>query len=194
LTNQPWVSSTDNSNQVAEFSSRGNVGIGIEGDFGRFKPDVVAPGTFVVSTRSTIWAEQAYYTNLVATNTTGDYIEVLSNLNHALGPFYRYESGTSLAAAEVAGTLALMQEFFEQRLGRMNSPALMKALLINGARSVGGYDLKVNTATNSQGWGLINLPNSLPGALSNLNSSPLSSPMFLFDQSPEKALGTGQTH
>ena len=27
-------------------------GIGIEGDFGRFKPDVVAPGTFVVSTRS----------------------------------------------------------------------------------------------------------------------------------------------
>src|SRR5439155_3155567 len=61
LTNQPWVSSTDNSNQVAEFSSRGNVGIGIEGDFGRFKPDVVAPGTFVVSTRSTEWDQAAYY-------------------------------------------------------------------------------------------------------------------------------------
>ena len=35
---------TDSSDQVAAFSSRGNVGIGIEGEFGRFKPDVVAPG------------------------------------------------------------------------------------------------------------------------------------------------------
>ena len=67
------------------------------------------------------------------TNGSGNYFEVLSNLNNTLGPFYRYESGTSLAAAEVSGALALMQEFF-QRLGRTNSPALMKALLINGAR------------------------------------------------------------
>ena len=36
--------------QVAWYSSRGNVGIGTEGNFGRFKPDVVSPGTFVVST------------------------------------------------------------------------------------------------------------------------------------------------
>ncbi len=50
-----WQGMTDSSNQVASFSSRGNVGIGIEGDFGRFKPDVVAPGTFVISTRSEQW-------------------------------------------------------------------------------------------------------------------------------------------
>lgn len=30
--------------QVAAYSSRGNVGVGVEGEFGRFKPDVVAPG------------------------------------------------------------------------------------------------------------------------------------------------------
>src|SRR5262249_32162095 len=30
-------------------------------DLGRFKPDVVAPGTFVVSTRSTEWDTAAYY-------------------------------------------------------------------------------------------------------------------------------------
>ena len=52
---------TDSSDQVAAFSSRGNVGIGIEGEFGRFKPDVVAPGTFVVSTRSAQWDTNAYY-------------------------------------------------------------------------------------------------------------------------------------
>ncbi len=45
-TNQPWLGLTETNNQVAAFSSRGNVGVGIEGDFGRFKPDVVAPGDF----------------------------------------------------------------------------------------------------------------------------------------------------
>ena len=51
-TNYPWLGMTDTNNQVSPYSSRGNVGIGIEGVFGRFKPDVVAPGSMVVSTRS----------------------------------------------------------------------------------------------------------------------------------------------
>src|SRR5881628_794222 len=50
-TNTPFLGFTDSDNVVASFSSRGNVGIGTEGDFGRVKPDVVAPGAFVVSTR-----------------------------------------------------------------------------------------------------------------------------------------------
>ena len=60
-TNRYWLGMTDSGDQVASFSSRGNVGIGIEGDSGRFKPDLVAPGTFVVSTRSAQWNEAAYY-------------------------------------------------------------------------------------------------------------------------------------
>ena len=46
---------------VAGLSSRGNVGIGTEGTFGRYKPDVVAPGTFVVSTRSSQWDIGTYF-------------------------------------------------------------------------------------------------------------------------------------
>ena len=175
---------------MAAFSSRGNVGVGIEGEFGRFKPDVVAPGTFVVSARSTQWDQLAYYS---PTNGLDNYFEVLSNLNNTLGPFYRYESGTSLAAAEVSGALALMQEFF-QSLGRTNSPALMKALLINGARpltSPGAF--QVRSPTNSQGWGLINLTNSLPIGLSN-SFAQAAAPMQLFDQNPDDALATGQSH
>ena len=53
----------------------------------------------------------AYYS---PTNSSSNYFEVLSNLNNTLGPFYRYESGTSLSAAEVSGALALMQEFFQR--------------------------------------------------------------------------------
>ena len=311
-TTTPWKDLTSSANQVAAFSSRGNVGIGVEGDFGRFKPDVVAPGTFTVSTRSTTWDEAAYYnptshvvatfrnlivrtnanftnslflpfnavgfsitllpnrnspnpfpslpifvrrdavpwpfptaefirtnsvnvppdgggvgpdvdqywhyivgnsttqnvsfdlvTDVLLTNDLGDYYEVLSNLNNSISGtspyYYRYESGTSMAAADVSGTLALMQEFFEQRMSALhvtNSPALMKALLINGARSVGSiYDFEVQNTINYQGWGLIKLANSIPGGLTNnlasLNS--VSNSLFFFDQSPTNALATGQS-
>jgi subtilisin-like proprotein convertase family protein len=300
-TNQPWLGMTDSGDQVASFSSRGNVGIGVEGDFGRFKPDVVAPGTFVVSTKSGQWDTNAYYnptshiyftfqslsvasnavwgnaisvpdnavqmnltvlpntnspvpfpnlplyvnqaspptnaasatlvgtnhvslppdaplnpvgvswfyavgnvstqavsfdmfTDIVVTNALGNYLQVLAGMNDSLGPYYRYESGTSMAAADASGTLALMQEFFESRLGLTNhSPALMKALLINGARSVGDqYDFNVRAAVNSQGWGLINLPTSLPGGLTNL-TAPTNS-ILIVEQDPRNALATGQSN
>src|SRR5262249_16193519 len=61
---QPWAGQTDSGVQVASFSSRGNVGIGVEGDFGRVKPDVVAPGTVVVSTTwqdSNHWDMVSFY-------------------------------------------------------------------------------------------------------------------------------------
>ncbi len=70
--------------------------MGLEGAFGRVKPDIVAPGVFVVSARSTQWDSGAYYGPPAGSN---NYSAVLSNLNETLGPFYRYESGTSLAAA-----------------------------------------------------------------------------------------------
>ncbi len=308
-TNQPWLASTDTSDQIAAFSSRGNVGVGIEGDFGRFKPDVVAPGTFVVSTRSTMWDEIAYYnrtnfsgnvffsqvlepnelgfysifvpddavqlfinvfsganlpiyvsntgqptnagpptivtginsvsippdaalspigttwfytiqnttaeqvtfdvlTILATTNAAlGNYFEVLSNLNNSIAcgtnpcasgtppHYYRYESGSSMAAAAVSGTLALMEQFFTSTLQRPASPALMKALLINGARGLGDlYDFQVQNLINFQGWGLVQLTNSIPTSLvTNLGVTTTPAPFFFFDQSPTNALATGQS-
>jgi subtilisin-like proprotein convertase family protein len=195
VTNAPWLPLTDSANQVASFSSRGNVGLGIEGEFGRFKPDLVAPGTFVLSTRSQQWDERTYYTqtnDFLNAFPDTNYFQVLSNLNESAGPLYRFESGTSLAASVVSGTLALMQEFFEQRLGQTNSPALMKALLINGARAVGNSpEISPRGSTNSQGWGQVHLPNSLPGSLTNEGSA--GSSMLLFDQNPLEALATGES-
>ncbi len=297
-TNQPWIGETDSATEVAGFSSRGNVGVSAEGEQGRFKPDVVAPGTMVVSTRSGQWDTNAYYSNTnyitqsfsdtvapgglwpkflflpvnavgakievmpndnspqpfppmpiylsstrVPTNTPGgydvvatnelvlprdyplaplgqdwiysignntsnfvaftvittvavtnssDYNEVLKGMNDALGPYYRYESGSSMAAAQVSGALALMHEFFLTRLSLSNSPALMKALLINGARNLNPelYDFQVGGALNSQGWGMVNLTNSLPGAIAP--STPGGrAPLLYFDQSPTNALATG---
>lgn len=194
-TNLPWLGATDSTNQVASFSSRGNVGRGSEGEFGRFKPDVVAPGVFVVSARASGWNASTYYsaaTNFFGGSSDTNYGEVLSNLNEQLGPYYRYESGTSVAAAQVSGVLALVEEFFQQRLHVRPSPALLKALLINGARSLGaGYDAGVNASTNAQGWGLVQLAASLPAALTNWGSS--SNALWWFDQSASNALATGQS-
>jgi subtilisin-like proprotein convertase family protein len=298
-TNQAWFVETDNSNQVADFSSRGNVGVGIEGPSGRFKPDVIAPGTFVLSDKSAQWNQSNYYnptnftfntqfnqtvtngglsaysivipanavsftvsalsndfsptpfpalpvyigfsdnpttnvggfdamgsgsvtltltstpplpvgsrifysvgnqtngfvsfdvqTLVETTNDNGNLLTVLSNLNQSLGA-YRYESGTSMSAAGVSGMLALMQEFFEKRLNlTTHSPALMKALLINGARTLGSqYDFNVTGAVTSQGWGLPNLSNSIPGVLTNGGANV---PMQFFDQTTNM-LATGDS-
>ena len=303
-----WQPETDTSFQVAGYSSRGNVGVGTEGDNGRFKPDVVAPGTFVISTRSEQWDEMAYYNptnynitdvsdyvdsgsenfysllvpsnvvqivielfanigspspfpelpiwlwkgtdprvsppdlvgtgsisippdstlspigagwsyavsnntsggvnydlyvDIVTTNDNGNYFQVLSNLNNtldgspdsAVSPhWYRYESGTSMSAADASGVLALMQDYFTNTLQTTPSPALFKALLINGARlsGRGNYTYEVQNPINYQGWGLLNLPNSLPAGVTNQLNAACAS--FFVDQSPATALATGDSH
>ncbi|TAK96516.1 MAG: hypothetical protein EPO07_14425 [Verrucomicrobia bacterium] len=306
-TNAPFAGLTDSEREVAFFSSRGNVGIGVEGDFGRFKPDVVAPGTFVVSTRSGQWDTNAYYSgrehnysfftgitlgtnesfinlaflpdttvgftiqvrtnraipqpfpplpifvnpnaiptvadpvagsnyvnyvfptpvgqgwfymvanpssntvtfdllvDVITTNVDTAPLNTLSNLNALIAPFYRFESGTSMSAAEASGVLALLKEFFEQKLPapQTNSPALMKALLINGARSVGPlYDFEVQNSINFQGWGLIHLQNCIPstndltGAVNNITaalSHTGAASMEIYEQNTNSALATGQS-
>ena len=85
-----WQAGTDSGNQVAGYSARGNVGIGTEGTFGRFKPDVVAPGSFVVSTRSEQWDQAAYYnpTNYIE----NDYVQQAVEQN-TLNYYSIYGSG-----------------------------------------------------------------------------------------------------
>jgi subtilisin family serine protease len=190
ITNVPFLGLTDSDEEVSYFSGRGNVGVGIEGTFGRFKPDVVAPGSFVISTASAGWTLGPEF------DPNGPLAKVLNDLNGPLLPAYRYQTGSSMAAAAVSGTLALMQEFFEQRLPinlrRTNSAAMMKALLINGARSLGSiYDFQVQNSVNIQGWGRVNLTNSVPEMLATQPEG--NWPIRFFDQNPTNAVATGQT-
>ena len=307
---QVFLPATDSSTEVASFSGRGNVGIGVEGAGGRFKPDVVAPGSFIISARSKGWqspeqlldrqvntisnqtaisddlssyeiflqertieVEISLQTNVASpevlpplpiyaqfdspatTNNpvgytsvsltdeessplridpeslprwlyysignpngnpvsfdlqevisveTGDeeYLAELKKLNESLKPHYRFESGTSTAAPAVTGLLALIQEFLRNNGLDNPSPALLKALLINGARTSGElYNFQVDPIINFQGWGLVNLDNSLPANLTNNLPFNLSSPqdfageestIRFLDQHPTNALATGE--
>ena len=158
-TNLVLRASTDTDTEVANFSSRGNVGIGIEGSYGRFKPDVVAPGSQILSARSAQWKlEDEYDTNSVQ-------YSLFDDLNRPVAPWYRFLSGTSMAAPAVSGLLAQIQEFWHRpgiKLPRYIEAAAYKALLINSARpSSDIYAPNFRSVMNYAGWGQPSLPRAL---------------------------------
>lgn len=119
----------DNINQIASFSSRGYTADG------RVKPDIVAPGTWVLSTKSSLAPDSNYW-------------KVYNNR-------YAYDGGTSMATPLTAGSLALVRQWYAQQ-GVTPSAALLKATLINGAQDLGG-----GFPNRDQGWGRVDLQNSI---------------------------------
>ncbi len=107
--------------KAASFSSRGPT------KDGRIKPELLAPGTSIVSAKSTV----------VPGNLTGF-------------PQYISMQGTSMAAAVTGGGAALMRELLRTEM-QMYTPsaALVKALLINGARTPHG--------PSQEGFGILDL-------------------------------------
>ena len=98
-------------NALAAFSSRGPC------TDHRIKPDVVAPGTDIASTKSSI----APMANFLGAYPTGG----------PANPSYAYDAGTSMAAPFVAGCAALAQQYYAS-VKHDPSAALIKATLVNG--------------------------------------------------------------
>ena len=151
---------------MACFSSRGPA------DDGRIKPDVVAPGTNILSTKSSV----------AAGNLWGD-VNPDANPMHNK---YCWSGGTSMATPLVAGTAALVREHLVKERGHVKagekpSGALLKAILVNGARAIAGnFDGEVPPVPNPVcGFGRVDLT----AALDSLQ----------FDDDADHAVGTGQT-
>lgn len=122
-------------NNMANFSSHGPT------DDGRIKPTVSAPGQSIVS---------AAHNSQCGTRTL---------------------SGTSMATPTTAGAVALIRQYYAEGFypsGQANaadgfapSAALMKATLLAGTRNMGGSNTRAPMPSNGQGFGMINLDDSL---------------------------------
>jgi PGF-pre-PGF domain-containing protein len=135
----------NNTEGLAAFSSRGPT------DDGRIKPDVVAPGTYIISTKSSV--KNPNY------ELWDDY-DANSN--------YTYGGGTSMSTPIVAGTAALIRQYYMQNESITPTAALLKATIINGAYNmvpgqygIGQYKEIQTRPDNASGWGRIDIENSL---------------------------------
>lgn len=152
----------DQPDQVVAFSSRGPT------RDKRFKPDVVAPGTFILSTRST----------MIAANNTA-----WASFNGSKKYFFM--GGTSMATPLVAGAVALIREYLrtKQKIAKP-SAALMKATLIAGAIRLPDTASNGALVDNHQGYGRVNLDTIL---------APSGSAKATFID-VKKGLNTGEVH
>ncbi len=122
---------------LAAFSSRG------PSDDERIKPDLVAPGTVVVSARKSGSIENKVYEH---------------------SEQYQYMSGTSQAAPVVSGAAAIIREYFSRERNHDASAALLKATLINGTTwlPISTAQMEVGQPNFHQGFGRLNLGLTLP--------------------------------
>jgi PKD repeat protein len=144
-----------NAEQMAAWSSRGRT------DDARIKPDVVAPGTWILSGYSSLYQE-GYGDPL--NPQTGSY--QWDGWGMPSTEWYKYMGGTSMSSPLVAGGAAVVRDFYEKAHGHNASAALVKATLINSA-----YDLQDenNDGVNDnhfpipnvhEGWGRVDLVNA----------------------------------
>ncbi len=142
----------DTTQGMAAYSSRGPC---LDG---RFKPDLVAPGTDIVSCRSRMPGAETGW---------GTGYGVLGN---AASNYYVFMGGTSMSTPLTAGAAALARQFLQERRAcAAPSAALMKAILVNGARSLapgqygtGPYrEIPAVRPNNVEGWGQVDLANTL---------------------------------
>ncbi|RPI25010.1 MAG: hypothetical protein EHM61_15515 [Acidobacteria bacterium] len=132
-----------NDQGLAGFSSRGPC------HDHRIKPDVVSPGTDIVSTKSSTAPWRNFW-----------------------GPFpgnpnYAINGGTSMAAPLVAGCAALIREYYVKEAGRQPSAALLRATLMNSTLWLSGQDSNAEhdkLPNYHQGFGRVYMPYAIPNA------------------------------
>ena len=130
----------DNPDGMAAFSGRGPT------KDGRIKPDVVAPGTSILSAQSRDASTSTFW----GVSPDAD---------------WSYKGGTSMATPLVSGCVAVIREYLRREHGSSDpSAALLKALLINGCKELPGQYVpsEAGRAPNfSEGFGRVSLERTI---------------------------------
>ena len=151
-----------NSGQMASWSSRGPT------DDNRIKPDVVAPGTWILSAYSDLY-QQGY---------EGDPVNPQNGIHQWDGwgmPYnndYKYMGGTSMSNPIAAGAATVVRDYYNKAKSLTTaSAALVKATLINSAVDMadenndGANDNDFPIPNVHEGWGRINLAVATDGTI-----------------------------
>ncbi len=178
------IEKTDSDWQMANFSSRGPV----SATDVRVKPDVVAPGAYVLSVQS----HEVLTDEFLGPGYVYDYR--YRNVNS--GTNFAFFSGTSMATPLAAGSAALIYQSYTNRFNKSPSPALMKAMMVAGARMLNTLIYRYETFGDlppvvDQGWGLIDVKRSvdgLPVAVGDTNS------IVMIDQDETVNLGETKSY
>ena len=149
-----------NQEQMASWSSRGPA------DDGRVKPDVVAPGTWILSGFSDLYQE----------GYEGDPVNPQNGLYQwdgwgmPLNADYKYMGGTSMSNPIAAGAATVVRDFYQKAYSHNASAALVKATMINSAVDMldenndGVNDNDYPIPNVHEGWGRVNLAAATDGS------------------------------
>ncbi len=148
-----------NAAQMASWSSRGPT------DDGRIKPDVVAPGTWILSGYSSLYQEG--YGDPV--NPRNDIFQ-WDGWGMPVNDAYKYMGGTSMSNPLVAGAATVVRDFYQKTATHNASAALVKATIINSAIDMadenndGADDNDFPIPNVHEGWGRVDLANATDGS------------------------------
>lgn len=149
-----------NREQMAGFSSRGPT------DDGRFKPDVVAPGTWILSGYSSLYQE-GYGDPLNPRVSAYQW----DGWGMPIDAEYKYMGGTSMSNPLAAGGVTVVRDYYSKAYGLNASAALVKATVINSAVDMldenndGVNDNDFPIPNSHEGWGLVNLDGATDGTI-----------------------------
>jgi serine protease AprX len=156
-----------NKEQMAAFSSRGPT------DDGRIKPDVVAPGTWVLSGYSNMYQE-----GYGDPANPRDGLYQVDGWGLPMNDRYKYFGGTSMSNPLAAGAAAVVRDYYNKKYAHNSSAALVKATLINTAVDLldenndGVDDNDYPIPNFHEGWGRIDLVNATDGSHEFMDYTP----------------------
>lgn len=152
--------SANNAVQMAAFSSRGPT------DDQRIKPDVVAPGSWILSAYSDLY-QQGYDPSPNPRNNAWQY----DGWGFPYDAYYKYMGGTSMSNPLTAGGAAVVKDYYNKAHSLNATAALVKATIINSAVDLadenndGANDNDFPIPNSHEGWGRINLDAATDGTI-----------------------------